>query len=124
MHKADFREIKKEEIISIAGQKKESGCPLVVIVGYMDKEGKPVIAYSYDVGGEIETYKCIGENKLPSITGIYGVAAEWFEEEIEELMEVEFEGLQRKGRLFLPDDFDGSGQIIVLPMSELTKKKQ
>lgn len=122
MHKADFRDITKEQIIKIAEEKKRNGCFLTVIVGYHDKDGKPVIAYSYDSNGDIETYKCSNENVLPSITPVYGAAAEWFEEEISELMEVKFEGLEKKDRLFLPEEFDGSGQIIVTPLSELREK--
>jgi hypothetical protein len=34
------------------------------------------------------------------------------------------EGLKKLGRLFLPDDFDGSGQILVLPISELKKSRE
>lgn len=121
MHKADFKEMTGEQIVSVAKEKKDSGCTLVVIVGYYDKEGKPVITYSYDVNGAIETFCCRGESTLPTITGIYGLAAEMFEEEISELMEVKFEGLDKKGRLFLPEEFDGSGQILVTSMSELRK---
>lgn len=122
MHKADFSDISKSMIPEIAKKMKGNGCSIVVITGYTDKEGKPVVAYSYDVDGEVKTYKCTGEWKVPSITDIYGTAAEWFEEEISELMGVEFEGLNKKGRLFLPEEFDGSGQIIVSPLSELRKK--
>jgi Ni,Fe-hydrogenase III component G len=123
MHRADFKEIRKEEIVDVSRRMKEKGCPIVVIAGYVDKEERPVIAYSYDVDGNIETYSCIGESTLPSITPIYGAASQWFEEEITELMQVEFDGLEKKGRLFLPEEFDGSGQIIVTPMSELRKDK-
>lgn len=122
MHDADFREINSEEVIGIAKEKKNSNCPLVVIIGYVDKDSKPVISYSYDVNGAIETYKCQNVTTIPSITGIYGTAAEWFEEEISEFMGTKFKGLENKGRLFLPEEFDGSGQIIVTPLSELRKR--
>lgn len=122
MHRADFSDISKNMIPEIAKKMKGNGCSLVVIAGYADKEGKPVVAYSYDVDGEVKTYKCTGEWNVPSLTGIYGTAAEWFEEEISELMGMEFEGLNKTGRLFLPEEFDGSGQIIVSPLSELNKK--
>lgn len=121
MHKADFNDISREQIIETAKAKKEKGCSLAVIAGYTDKEGKPVIAYSYDDRGNIETYKCTNESSVKSITSVYGIAAEWFEEEISELMGIEFIGLEKKGRLFLPEEFDGSGQIIVSPLSELKK---
>ncbi|MDI6617627.1 MAG: NADH-quinone oxidoreductase subunit C [Clostridiales bacterium] len=121
MHKADFTEITKDKILDIASEKNRSGCPIVVIAGYIDTEGRPVVSYSYDVMGQIETYKCIDEKVLPSITKVYGTAAEWFEEEISELMDVEFEGLDSKKRLFLPEEFDGTGQILVSPLSKLKK---
>lgn len=123
MHKADFRDISKGEIVKKAEEMKKNGCTLTVITGYVDKEGNPVISYCYDVDGELETYKLSGEKNIPTITGVYGTAAEWFEEEISELMDVKFEGLEMKGRLFLPDEFDGSGQIIVSSLSELRDKK-
>lgn len=124
MHKADFREITKDDVVRVASEMKSKGCSIVTIAGYVDKENKPVVAYSYDVNGNVVTYSLIGESVIPSITGIYGVAAEWFEEEITELMKVDFDGLNNKGRLFLPDEFDGSGQILVTPMSELVNKKK
>lgn len=122
MHASDFRDIEKDNILSVAKEMKEKGCPLVVIIGYIDKEGKPVIEYSFDDSGNIITYRCFNEYKLPSITSIYKTAAEWFEEEISEFMGVEFEGLEKKGRLFLPEEFDGSGRILVSSLSELRKR--
>lgn len=123
MHKADFKEIRNDEVVKIAEKMKMEKYQLTVITGYADKEGKPVISYSYDVGGNIQTYKLTGDETIPSITGVYGAAAEWFEEEIAELMGIEFEGLDKKDRLFLPEEFDGSGQIIVSSLSELAKNK-
>lgn len=124
MHGADFREISSNEVLKIAKEKKQKEYPLVVITSFMDKDDKPVVCYSYDVDGAIQTYKCIGESALPSIVDIYGVAAQWFEEEINEFMGVEFKGHKIERRLFLPDEFDGSGQILVKPMSELRINKQ
>mgnify|MGYP000953344726 CR=1 FL=1 len=124
MHKADFKEITTDDVVRIASGMKSKGCSIVTITGYVDKESRPVVAYSYDVNGNVETYSLRGENVIPSITGIYGIAAEWFEEEITELMKVDFDGLDNKGRLFLPEEFDGSGQILVTPMSELVNKKE
>lgn len=123
MHKALFQEIPRDKIIEVAQESRDRGYPLAVITGYIDKEGKTVITYSYDVNGDVYSYKCIDEQTLPSITPYYGIAAEWFEEEISELMGVEFEGLEIKGRLFLPEEFDGSGQILVTPLSELNKRQ-
>jgi Ni,Fe-hydrogenase III component G len=123
VHKASFKEIQKDDVVSLARDMKSKGCPLVVITGNADKEGNPIVSYSYDVNGAVETFSVKDQKFIPSITGIYGTAAEWFEEEIAELMDVGFDGLDKKGRLFLPEEFDGSGQILVSPLSELVKNK-
>ena len=40
------------------------------------------------------------------------------------MMNMKFDGLNRSGRLFLPEEFkDGEGQILVMPLSELKKYK-
>lgn len=124
MHESNFREISKNEIRSISKEMKDKGNTIVAITSYLDDEKKPVITYSYDANGDIKSFKCIGESRVLSITDIYGTAAEWFEEEINELMGIEFEGLEVKNRLFLPDEFDGSGEIIVSSLSELKKNKE
>ena len=75
----------------------------------------------------IESYHVVGETVLPSIGGIYDVAAEWPEREINELFGVTFEGLDVSQRLFLPEDMletQGKGQIMVTPLSELRKKNR
>ncbi|CDF58155.1 NADH-quinone oxidoreductase subunit C [Thermobrachium celere] len=116
-------EIKKEEIVPLAQRMREKGHRLVMIHGYVDKEGKHVVNYQYEVGNCIESYKVVGEDTLPSISEIYDVAAAWPEEELYELMGVKFEGLKMRGRLFLPDTMlEGQGHIIVTPLEELRKK--
>lgn len=121
MHKANITEIRDEELIPLAEKMYKEKCRLVIVNGYMDKEGKCVVAYNFDVNGNLDTYLCKGYNKLPSLTQIYKGTAQWCEEEICEMMPMDFERLEKSGRLFLPDDFDGTGQILVLPLSELKK---
>ena len=93
-----------------------------MIHGYVDKEGKNVISYDYAVGSAIESYTVTGESVLPSIGDIYDQAAMWPERELNELMPVEFTGLDTSQRLFLPEDLlDDRGQILVQTMDELKK---
>ena len=47
------------------------------------------------------------------------------ERELNELLGIEFEGLDMSKRLFLPEDMletEGKGQIFVMPLSELREK--
>ncbi|MCX7950767.1 MAG: NADH-quinone oxidoreductase subunit C [Clostridiales bacterium] len=116
-------DIKKDEIVPLAQKMKDKGYRLVMIHGYVDKEGNNVVNYQYEVGNCIESYKIVGENVLPSISHIYDLSAAWPEEELFELMGVQFEGLEMRGRLFLPDTMlEGQGHIIVTPLDELRKK--
>lgn len=124
MHKFDGVNILKEELIPLVKKMLEEKRRLVIMNGYVDKEGDNVVAYNFDIDGDIKTYLCKGYKVLPSITSIYGGSAQWCEEEICEMMPIDFEGLDKTGRLFLPDDFDGSGQILVMPLSELKKSKE
>lgn len=117
--------ITKDEVVSTAKKMREEGRLLVMIHGYMDKEGIPVVAYEYDDGHNILSYEVRGEAVLPSISDIYDVAAGWAEREINELMDVSFEGLDCSQRLFLPDNLlDGKGQILVTPIEELRKNNK
>jgi hypothetical protein len=124
MHKFDGTVISREELVPLVNKMLEEKRRLVIMNGYVDKEGKNVVAYNFDFEGDIKTYLCKGYESLPSITPIYGASAQWCEEEICEMMPIDFEGLEKSGRLFLPEDFDGSGQILVLPISELKKSKE
>ncbi len=119
-------EISAEEIMPLAKRMRESGRMLVMIHGYLDEDGAFVISYEYDVEGAIESYQLkTKERSLPSISSIYDAAASWPEKELEELMGMEFEGLDMKGRLFLPEDMlDERGQIIVSPLKELREKRE
>lgn len=115
--------ITKEEIVPIARKMRAEGVTLAMIHGFIDDNGRPNISYEYAVNEGIESYTVVGERVLPSISGIYDLAAEWPEREIMELMEVTFEGVDASKRLFMPDTMlSGQGQIIVTPMDELINK--
>lgn len=122
MHKGEIKEIKREELLPLAEKFFKEKRRLVIMNGYVDKQNNNVIAYNFDIDGNIVTYLCRGYDWLPSLTPIYKGSAQWCEEEICEMMPVEFTGLDKSGRLFLPDDFDGTGQILVTPLSELKKE--
>lgn len=112
--------INKNQIIDVAGRMKKEGRQLVMIHGYVDKEGQNVVSYQYEVENCIEAYEVRGEKILPTISHIYDFAAAWPERELEELIDVKFEGLKIKGRLFMPDTMlEGQGHILVTPLSEL-----
>lgn len=121
MHKFDAEYVTKEELLPLVQRMLEEKRRLVIMNGYVDKEGNNVIAYNFDFDGDIKTYLCKGYRSIPSITPIYSASAQWCEEEIAEMMPIEFEGLTKSGRLFLPEEFDGTGQILVMPLSELKK---
>lgn len=124
MHDFQSKEIAKDELIEIAQKMFKDKRRLVMINGYLNEEKEIVIAYNFDLDGDVITYLLKGESKIPSITPIYQGSARWAEEEIEEMLPVTFEGLNRSGRLFLPEEFkDGEGQILVMPLEELKKYK-
>lgn len=115
--------IQKEDILPIAERMKAEQRPLVMIHGYVDKEGQNVVSYDYSLGNCLESYFVTGERELPSIGGIYDQAAIWPERELMELMGLAFSGLDNTERLFLADNMlDGQGQIIVTPLAELREK--
>lgn len=117
-------DIKKDEIVPLAEKMRKNGNYLVMIHGFLDKDGKPDISYEYAVDPAIESYHVVGETKVPSISSIYYTAAEWPERELNEIFGWEFEGLDTSKRLFLPEDMleeQGKGQIMVKPLSELRK---
>ena len=118
-------QISKDEIVPLAERMKKNGVFLVMIHGFIDKEGRMDISYDYAVNPVIESYHVVGEMKVPSIGSIYATTAEWPERELNELFNVEFEGLDVSKRLFLPEDMletQGKGQIMVTPLSELVEK--
>lgn len=112
--------ISPEEIVPTAERMRAEGVILAMIHGFLAKEKKYNVSYEYQVGANIESYTVETDGSLPSIAGIYDKAAEWPERELNELMGIEFEGLDTSERLFLPDNMlDGQGQILVTPMKEL-----
>ena len=117
-------DITKDEIVPVAERMRKKEIILVMIHGFLNKDGKPDVSYEYEVGPVLESYHVVGETVLPSISEIYDVAAEWPERELNELYGWTFEGLDVSKRLFLPYDLledEGKGQIMVKPLSELRK---
>ncbi len=118
-------DIGKEQILPLAERMRREGRQLVMIHGFINKEGLMDISYDYAVDPAIESYHVVGETVLPSIGDIYDTAATWPERELNELFAVEFEGLDTSKRLFLPEDMletQGKGQIMVMPLKELVEK--
>ena len=120
-------DITKDQIVPIAERMKKAGVFLLMIHGYVDKEGQIVVTYDYQTDPTVESYHVTGEWTLPSIGHIYETAATWPEREINELFGVEFEGLDMSKRLFLPEDMletQGKGHIMVTPLAELVEKNK
>lgn len=114
--------ITKDQIVPIAEKMRADGVQLIMIHGYLDDAGAPVVSYEYSMGPMVDSYEVRGENVLPSIEPVYDLAAQWAEREINELIGVTFEGLDTSKRLFMPDNLlEGNGQILVMPLSELRK---
>lgn len=118
-------EITKDQIVPLAERMRKAGNFLVMIHGFIDKDGKTDVAYDYAVNPAVESYHVVGETCLPSIGDIFATSATWPERELNELFGIEFEGLDMSKRLFLPEDMledQGKGQIMVTPLAELRKK--
>lgn len=118
-------DITKDEVIPTAERMRKDGVILAMIHGYLGDDGKPVISYEYQVEDRIESYTVTGEDTLPSIEPIYDLAAQWPERELNELIGMNFEGLDTSKRLFMPETMiEGQGQIFVTPMDDLIKNTQ
>lgn len=118
-------DISKEEIVPTAERMRRDGRYLVMIHGFINKDGQTDVSYDYAVDPAIESYHVVGETVLPSIALVYDTAAEWPERELNEMYGLEFEGLDVSKRLFLPEDMletQGRGQIMVTPLKELVEK--
>lgn len=123
MKKIITEKISKDEIVKKVREVREKEGRLVAINGYVNKEKSNIIVYTLEYDEFRKHYHIEGENILPTITNIY-IGAQWFEEEIQEVMPVKFECLVFSGRLFLPDEFkEGQGQILIMPLNELKKLK-
>ena len=115
--------IAADQVVPIAEQMRADGQMLIMIHGYVDKEDQKVISYEYATENGIASYTVTGADRLPTISTIYSTAAEWPERELNELIGMEFTGLDTSQRLFLPDNLlEGNGQIMVTPMEELLEK--
>lgn len=113
-------ELTKDQVVPTAEQMRREGRLLVLIHGHLEKDGTPVVTYDYDDGPNVLSYEVKGEHVLPTISGVYDAAAAWAEREINELMDISFEGLDCSQRLFLPDNLlNGKGQITVTPLNVL-----
>ena len=118
-------EITRDQVIPIAERMRKAGVGLTMIHGFLNEEGQMDVSWDYAVEPVIESYHVVGEMTLPSVGGIYDCAATWPERELNELFGVEFEGLDTSERLFLPEEMletQGKGQIMVLPLKELSKR--
>ena len=118
-------DISKAEVVPIAERMRRQNVYLVMIHGFLNKDGLLDVSWEYAVDPAIESYHVVGEMVLPSIGDIYDTAATWPERELNELFGVEFEGLDMSQRLFLPEDLletQGRGQIMVTPLRELVEK--
>ena len=117
------KSIVKEELLDELENNLKRDGRLVCINGYINDEGENIVVYTVEYDDVREILRLENVNELPTATGVYKGAA-WFEEEIEEVMPLKFIGLERIGRLFLPEEFkDGEGKILVLPLEELKKFK-
>ena len=116
-------EIQKKDIVSKVQDVRDKGGRLVAINCYVDAEKNNVVVYTLEYDEVRRHYHVKGENILPTVTNVYK-GAQWFEEEIQEMMPLKFEGLIFTGRLFLPEEFkEGEGQILIMPLNELKKLK-
>ncbi len=118
-------DISKDQVVPIAEKMRKAGVGLVMIHGYLNEEGKMDISWDYAVEPVIESYHVVGEDTLPTISGIYDEAAAWPERELNEIYGTVFEGLDMSKRLFLPEEMletQGKGHIMVTPLEELRAK--
>ena len=117
--------ITKDQIVPIAERMKKEGHFLVMIHGFIDKDGQMDVSWDYAVDPAIESYHVVGETTLPSVGDIFDTSATWPERELNEIFDLQFEGLDMSKRLFLPEDMletQGKGHIMVTPLSELRAK--
>ena len=120
-------DITKDQIVPIAERMRKKNVYLVMIHAFINKEGQMDISWDYAVDPAVESYHVVGETTVPSIGEIYDVAATWPERELNELFNIQFEGLDTTQRLFLPEDMletQGRGQIMVTPLAELVEKNR
>ena len=117
--------ITKDQVVPIAERMKKEGHFLVMIHGFIDKDGQMDVSWDYAVNPAIESYHVVGETTLPSVGEYFDTSATWPERELNELFDIQFEGLDMSKRLFLPEDMletQGKGHIMVTSLAELRAK--
>ena len=63
-------EITKDEIVPLARQKRSEGVFLIMIHGFLDKDGRPDISYEFANGPDVDSYHIVGETTVPSISSM------------------------------------------------------
>lgn len=119
-------QITKGEIVPTALRMRHDGRQLVMIHAFWQTDGQLRISWDYAVDPAVESYYVLGEQSAPSIADVYDEAARWPELELNELLGIDFEGLDTSKRLFLPENLletQGKGQILVTPLAELVEKR-
>lgn len=119
-------QITKGEIVPTALRMRHDGRQLVMIHAFWQTDGQLRISWDYAVDPTVESYYVLGEQSVPSIADVYDEAARWPELELNELLGIDFEGLDTSKRLFLPENLletQGKGQILVTPLAELVEKR-
>ena len=117
--------ITKDQVVPIAERMRKEGHFLVMIHAFIDKDGQMDVSWDYAVDPAIESYHVVGETSFPSLGKIFDTSATWPERELNEIFDLQFEGLDMSKRLFLPEDMletQGKGHIMVMPLSELREK--
>ena len=67
MQENKVTQITRDEVVPLAERMKKAGRYLVMIHGWLDKDGQPVVSWDYSVPPAVECYRVVGETKLPSI---------------------------------------------------------
>ena len=119
-------QITKGEIVPTSLRMRHDGRQLVMIHAFWQTDGQLRISWDYAVDPAVESYYVLGEQSVPSIADVYDEAARWPELELNELLGIDFEGLDTSKRLFLPENLletQGKGQILVTPLAELVEKR-
>ena len=119
-------QITKGEIVPTALRMRHDGRQLVMIHAFWQTDGQLRISWDYAVDPAVESYYVLGEQSVPSVAEVYDEAARWPELEHNELLGIDFEGLDTSKRLFLPENLletQGKGQILVTPLAELVAKR-
>ena len=117
--------ITKDEVVPLAEKMRAKGVTLAMIHAFKEDDGTPNVSYEYQTEKGVDSYTVEGESVLPSISGIYDLAAEWPEREIMELMDITFDGVDTSERLFLPESMlNEQGQIMITSIDDLIEKKK